>query len=120
MMEICKREVLQAQLGALREKLSNRNVRVRMGKLPKSDDVQRAALAVWTRLVGLYAAVCACFRRPGLSEAAAVTAFGVSVLGSITAVFHKKMRKLMPLFGVLAALGTAIIVLRCIFPRRED
>ena len=23
-------------------------------------------------------------------------------------------------FGVLAALGTAIVVLRCIFPRRED
>lgn len=119
MMELCKNGALQAGLAALGEKLSGVNGKAK-AKLPKADDVRQAALAVWARLVGLYAAVCACFRRPGLSEAAAVTAFGVSVIGSITAVFQKKMRKLMPLFGVLAALGTAIVVLRCIFPRRED
>ena len=118
-MELCKERAIRA-ITALGEKLSGVNVTAAKTKLPKPDDVRRAALAVWAKLVGLYAAVCACFRRPGLSEAAAVTAFGVSVVGSIVAVFQKKMRRLMPLFGVLAALGTAIVVLRCIFPRRED
>ncbi len=88
--------------------------------MPDLAGLKGMALSVWAKLVGLYAAACACFRRPGLSEAAAVTAFGISAIGSITAVFWKKARKLMPLFGVMAALGTAIVVLRCLFPRRED
>lgn len=93
---------------------------VRGAAHPDADGLKTAALHVWAKLVGLYAAVCACFRRPGLSEAAAVTAFGISVIGSITAIFRKKLRRLMPLFGALAALGTAIVVLRCLFPRDRD
>lgn len=91
------------------------------GQWPKLEltGLKNMAFGVWTKLVGLYAAICACFRRPGFSEVAAVTAFGISAIGSITAVFWKKARKLMPLFGILAALGTAIVVLRCLFPRRE-
>ncbi len=64
MMELCKNGALQAGLAALGEKLSGVNGKAK-AKLPKADDVRQAALAVWARLVGLYAAVCVCFRRPG-------------------------------------------------------
>lgn len=84
------------------------------------DGAKRAALTVWARLTALVAAVCACFRRPGLSEIAAVTAFALAAIGGIVSIFKKSWRKLAPLFAVLAALGTVIVVLRCLFPRRED
>ncbi len=89
-------------------------------KLPTRDHVKSAALSVWGKLVGLFAAVCAGFRNPGLSELAALAAFLVSALGSIGAVFSKKLRRFLPLFGILAAIGTVIVILRVIFPRRED
>ncbi len=115
-----KKGVVQ-QIWELKKEVASRLSHIVRGTArPDGSGVKAAALSVWAKLVGFYAAVCACFRRPGLSEAAAVTAFGVSVLGSVTAVFHKKARKLMPLFGVLAALGTAIVVLRCFFPRSRD
>ncbi|MBE6936250.1 MAG: hypothetical protein E7458_07070 [Ruminococcaceae bacterium] len=84
------------------------------------DGARRAALTVWARLAAMVAAVCACFRRPGLSEIAAVAAFALAAVGGIVSIFKKSWRKLAPLFAILAALGTVIIVLRCLFPRRED
>ena len=87
---------------------------------PDVPGLKAVAADVWVKIAGFFGAVCACFRRPGLSEAAAVTAFGISVVGPITACFCKKARRLMPLFSALAALGAVIVILRCIFPRNRD
>ena len=115
-MEWMKQLDLQAMLSAAMGKV--------MGLYQKKDlvkdEAKRAALSVWARLTALFAAVCACFRRPGLSEIAALTALGMAAVGGIVSIFKKSWRKLAPLFAVLAALGTLIVVLRCLFPRRED
>ena len=95
-------------------------VRAAREKIPTREDVKTAFLGIWAKVLALFAAVCANFRHPGLSEFAAIGAFVISIGGSVAAIFHKKLRRLMPLFGTLAAIGTAIVILRAIFPRRED
>lgn len=76
--------------------------------------------ALWAKVTACFAAVCVCFRNVGWSEIASFSAFIMAGIGSMVSVFHKPLRKLAPLFAALASLGAVIIVLRCIFPRRED
>ena len=87
---------------------------------PDIPGIKSVALDAWVKLAGLFGAVCACFRRPGISEASAVLLFGTSAVGAITSFFWKKARRLMPLFSALAAAGAVIVILRCFFPRNRD
>lgn len=81
---------------------------------------EQKALIVWARICAAALAVWAVFRKPGLSEFAAIAAFVIAAAGSIVAIFKEKWRRLLPIFGVIAAIGTAIVILRAFFPRQDD
>lgn len=89
-------------------------------KIPTAGDVRAAALGTWAKIAAFFAAILAGLRNPGPAEYAAFTAFFLSAAGSVAAIFRKKLRRLLPFFGALAALGTVILILRAVFPRRED
>ncbi len=89
-------------------------------KIPTPADVKNAALRLWGKTAAAFAALWAAFLHPGLSEIAAIGAFLLSAVGMIGSFFNEKLRRLRPLFAALAAIGTIIVILRLIFPRRDD
>ena len=57
---------------------------------PDVPGLKAVAADVWVKIAGFFGAVCACFRRPGLSEAAAVTAFAFRLLDQSRRAFVKR------------------------------